>query len=117
VRLAFTIPGRPVPKERPRFARGHAYTSKRTRDYERLVRTTAAAALPADWPLDADYTVELTVFHETRVHGDVDNYGKSVCDALNELAWTDDRQVSRLVVSREYDRTNTRIEVAIQVRR
>ena len=30
--------------------------------------------------------------------GDIDNYAKLVMDALNKIAWNDDRQISRLYV-------------------
>lgn len=37
---------------------------------------------------------------DVRHNGDVDNFAKTVCDALNELAYDDDRQVCRLVVNK-----------------
>jgi len=33
-----TIPGKPIPKARPRFAKGHTYTPKRTLDEEKRLR-------------------------------------------------------------------------------
>ena len=36
--IRFTIPGNPVPKARPRFANGHAFTPEKTRSYEEMVR-------------------------------------------------------------------------------
>ena len=35
---------------------------------------------------------------------DVDNIGKIALDALNGLAWTDDKQVTALIVRKKYDR-------------
>jgi len=41
-RITFAIPGKPVPKGRPRVTRsGRVYTPKATRDYESLVRVDA----------------------------------------------------------------------------
>ncbi|MEW8997914.1 MAG: RusA family crossover junction endodeoxyribonuclease [Thermoanaerobacter sp.] len=36
MRYKIVVPGRPVPKGRPRFAKGHAYTPEKTRMYEEL---------------------------------------------------------------------------------
>ena len=36
--VRFTVSGVPVGKQRPRVAAGHAYTPKKTRDYEKHVR-------------------------------------------------------------------------------
>lgn len=37
LRLEFIVPGRPRPKQRPRFGQGHVYTPKETRLYEEEV--------------------------------------------------------------------------------
>jgi Holliday junction resolvase RusA-like endonuclease len=33
--------------------------------------------------------------------GDIDNYCKLICDALNGVAWKDDRQIARILVVKE----------------
>ena len=33
--------------------------------------------------------------------GDIDNYCKLICDALNGVAWQDDRQIARILVVKE----------------
>jgi Holliday junction resolvase RusA-like endonuclease len=33
--------------------------------------------------------------------GDIDNYTKLICDALNGVAWLDDRQIARILVVKE----------------
>ena len=44
--------------------------------------------------------------------GDVDNLAKGVLDALNGVAWVDDRQVCELHVVRAWgERSQTRIEI------
>lgn len=49
MRMAFTVPGAPVGKGRPRVStwggRAHAYTPSKTRSYEKLVRDTARAQM------------------------------------------------------------------------
>ncbi len=92
------------------------YTPQTTQDYERLVQ--AHSSFPEGWPLDADYIVQLDVFHPNNVYGDLDNIAKSVLDGLNNLpegeqAWGDDKQVSGLYLRRGFDDENPRVEVTI----
>lgn len=118
--VGFPIPGRPVGKERPRSGRnGHFYTPSRSRIYERgvrdawllavgelglalgdlkhykgVVRMSLSLHLPiaASWPkwrrvaaLEGDI--------DCHAKPDHDNVAKAVSDALNGLAYVDDRQV------------------------
>ena len=42
--LNFVVPGKPVPKGRPRLGKGHVYTPKKTKDYEKKVAMVALQA-------------------------------------------------------------------------
>lgn len=99
--------GAPIAKQRPRMTRsGRAYTPQRTKDAERRIAEqyegplfegdvcidiclTKDAVAVTIW--DADYT-------PVGMRGDIDNYAKTILDALNGLAWNDDRQVAHLSV-------------------
>ncbi len=96
--LRFEVPGPPVPKGRPRFGKGHAYTPKRTRAYELSVawHATAARGSINRWPIDARYRVVI----EAATPHDLDNVAKAILDACNGLLWNDDRQVDDLRVVR-----------------
>lgn len=114
----FIVPGAPVPCGRPRVVPGKgAFTPKRTRDYQALARTCAQFAINvARWKVGAkteQYAVNIEVFRATR-RGDVDNYGKSILDALNGVAWLDDSQVQRLTVSRFDDPKRPRVMVIVE---
>lgn len=117
VTWSFSVIGRPVAKGRPRFDRrsGRTYTPKKTREYEEMVGTIAAFRRPARWPLDSEYCVELGVYLPDARKRDIDNIAKCVLDALNGIAWRDDRQVANLHVTREIDRDNPRVEIRIEV--
>jgi len=98
--LRFWIPGKPVPKGRPRFGQGHAYTPIKTRDYERGALVHALnAARKQKWkiPMSGEVSVHLDIHRKlaATANGDVDNYAKAVLDALCP-AFFNDRQVTVL---------------------
>lgn len=91
--VTLTVPGVPVPKGRPRMTReGHTYTPKRTREYEETVGWAWRSLQPCPEPFAGDVAVSIDVYEGGRA-ADVDNYAKAILDALNTLAWADDRQV------------------------
>lgn len=105
------IPVVPRPKQRPRMTRsGHVYTPKDTKDIENAIGGEFAAQFPdhEPWaePLDVRIAYEKDGFHvelepitnpnKANLRGDIDNYVKATLDALNKIAYTDDRWVYRL---------------------
>ena len=112
------VPGKPFGKERPRFA-GHAYTPKRTETAERVIgwyyKTQAGNRmfrLPAI-KIRAVFEPPKSANKETRaamllgevrptVKPDWDNIGKLVCDALNGIAYKDDKDVVEASVIKVY---------------
>lgn len=115
--VEFVVAGKPVPKGRPRVVgRGrnrHAYTPKKTLDWESAIRSAAREAangvsFPQGMPLSV--TVRMTVGGlSVRVEaspflysrGDGDNYLKAVLDGLQDRKYErgimrDDRQVAEL---------------------
>lgn len=98
--VRFTVPGKPVPKGRPRFARGRTITPQRTRDYEAHVKITImhALSLASGWRREGARRVRLIFEFTDACRGDIDNLAKAVLDACNGLLWHDDRQVVDLHV-------------------
>jgi Holliday junction resolvase RusA-like endonuclease len=95
--VAFTVPGRPVPKQRPRLGRnGNIYTPKNCREYEETVGW-AARRLFRD-PLEGPVELQVRLYLNSK-GGDLDNYIKAICDGLNGVAWLDDSQVERIIAS------------------
>lgn len=109
--VSFTIPGAPVPKARPRVVRGHAFTPKRTRSYERKVRRCARAA--GVRPLAGPVSLALEVWPADHHRMDIDNIAKAVSDALNGLAYDDDSQVDLLTVRRRAPSNTPRVLVSV----
>lgn len=101
----------PRTKQRPRLGRRRkAYTPEATLVAEAIVREAYVAA---DGPcfegpvvLDLQFdklgiTVQITdADHNSKLRGDLDNYVKLVGDALNGIAYKDDKQVVVIVASK-----------------
>jgi len=100
-------------KQRPRSGRGHTYTPTATKKAEAFLLDQFMQAVGDDFeplaiPLGVSIalkkeTIDLTIFpyteHKVRsLSGDIDNYAKTVLDALNGKAWVDDKQIERLFV-------------------
>lgn len=128
--LQFTVLGRPRGKGRPRFGNGRTYTDKQTLEYERLIATRAAEAMPCA-AVETPVSVRIVVYKgipaswsKTRrqrammggeIPGkpDLDNVAKAVLDALNGVAYVDDVQVVKLAVSKNFSE-EPRIEVSVR---
>ena len=107
--LALTIPVKPKPKGRPRFARsGHAFTPKATREYEQLLAWHMRFAVGK--PLGGNLAV-LLIF-VTRSRADVDNLAKAVLDAGNGVLFVDDRQIKTLEIHK-IDGADEEIQIRI----
>ena len=67
--------------------------------WKAVVSVAAQAAWGTDPPLDTEVQLQLTYFHESAPL-DVDNMIKPIQDALNGIAYIDDKQVARVISSR-----------------
>lgn len=134
----FTIPGQPVAKGRPKFARrgAHvvAYTPAKTASYENLVKLAAAEAMrgvePSARPVALSVTLNLQVpaswsnkRRAAAVAGticatkkpDADNVLKGIKDGCNGIVWADDAQVVRIVLEKRYSETPSAVVHVIEV--
>lgn len=114
VSFSLTVLGSPVPKGRPRVVKGHAYTPKRTRDYEKLVRDYAALEWHLQEPMDGRLAVTLRYYMASARRADLDNLCKSVLDALQGVVFANDDQVEVLHAERYIDRDNPRAEILVE---
>lgn len=123
--ISFTIPGQPVAKGRPKFARrGNfvtAYTPAKTQSYENLVRMAAAEAMaganpsarpialslslwlqiPASWSQTKRKKAAFGAVLPTK-KPDADNILKGIKDGCNGIVWRDDAQVVRITLEKRY---------------
>ncbi len=114
---SITIPGRPVPKGRPRLGvhgrKAYVYTPPKTKEYEKLVGWVWKCA--GCKPLNGPIAVKLHLFIRGR-SGDVDNYSKSILDGLNGVAYEDDDQVVELQVRKYKVKRKDEERVEIEIR-
>lgn len=130
MKISFNVPGRPVPKGRPRVTRHGTYTPKATLEYERSVldswRDQSGQFFPDGTPLTVIVTAHFPIPESaskkrraalegaphTQNRGDIDNVVKSVLDALNGFAFADDSAVCCLRAYKDY-RSEPSTEVTI----
>ena len=126
--IVFTIPGTPVGKGRPRFARRGAfvstYTDSKTASYENLVKVKAEEAMVGRELIAGAVAVTILLFitppaswsnkkmlqalnHEIlpTTKPDIDNVTKAIFDAMNEIVWNDDKQVVDVTIRKRYANT------------
>ncbi|KVP19392.1 endodeoxyribonuclease RusA [Burkholderia ubonensis] len=133
-RVEFVVPGKPVAKGRPRFARHGAhvrtFTPEATERYENLVKMAARAAMcetqpyegpvrlivniglpiPASWSQKRQDAAAAGAIGATK-KPDADNVVKALKDGMNGVVYADDGQVVDLWISKRYARVpGVRIE-------
>lgn len=129
--IQFTVPGPPVSKARPRVVTltsksgkpfSHAYTPKKTANYENWIRLCFEGAKPKDFkPLEGPVKLYLNIYEAIPASfskkkrqdavdlkifplkkPDWDNFGKIFSDALNGIAYTDDKNIVQASVTKNY---------------
>lgn len=99
----FVVPTRPMAKGRPRVTKsGQVYTPQNTQKFEKAVKEAYDGPLFPESPLAvsmllygdrAEVTIEDIDSDKAVLTGDTDNYVKAVLDALNGVAYVDDKWV------------------------
>lgn len=135
-RVVFAIPGQPVAKGRPKFARQgsfvRTYTPEKTATYENLVKLFATQAMsgrpPIEGPVELWLDINLqipTSWSKKRQREaaaglvaatkkpDADNVLKAVKDGMNGIVWFDDAQAVEYRVSKRYS-TSPCVQVSVE---
>lgn len=123
--IAFTVPGKPVGKGRPKAAkRGNhitMYTPEKTVNYEATVALAASQAMSGRAPIEGPVEVIMHMVlpipkswskrkQQDALDGrllpttkpDMDNCVKAIFDAMNDIVWRDDVQVADLTSRKRY---------------
>lgn len=130
--IAFTVPGEPQGKGRPRATRINGmvrlYTPSKTANYEGLIAMAAQQAMAGAGPLDGPVLLEVDMVHvmpaswskkKRAAAGlptckpDMDNVIKAVGDGCNGVVWQDDKQIAVILAQRAWgERPEVRVRVA-----
>lgn len=115
----FTVKGQPKGKGRPRFTKnGHVYTPESTRIYEEEIKLRYKEKFK-DEMLDGNIAVEVFINKKPasylgikkynkllgkycNIKPDTDDVVKAVLDALNGIAYADDKNVVELYAVKKY---------------
>lgn len=135
-RVVFAIPGQPVAKGRPKFARQgsfvRTYTPEKTATYENLVKLFATQAMsgrppiegpvelwldinlqiPASWSKKRQREAAAGLVAATK-KPDADNVLKAVKDGMNGIVWLDDAQAVEYRISKRYS-TSPCVQVSVE---
>lgn len=133
--VKFSILGEPKAKGRPRFSkRGNfvtTYTPQETQNYEAFIKlcyVNAANGIKFEDAVEAEincvFGIPKSVPKKKRQEmmdgkipcmkkPDTDNIAKSVLDSINTIAYEDDKQVVKLIVTKMYGET-PRVDVTIR---
>lgn len=128
--VSFCVATTPIPQARPRFSRrGHAYDTKRCREYKQEIAAAAREAMGCKEPLGGALMVSCRFYFEppksvsskkaTAMVGawytkkkDTDNLLKSVTDGISGIVYIDDKQIVSLHGEKRYGYP-ARVEVDI----
>ena len=125
--LVFSIP--PKPASRPRVTRFGAYYSKTYTTYKKdmqqlidkmkidtfhgLIRVSMKFYMPIPKAVSNKKRLEMDGTY-CDVGGDIDNLQKAVYDALNTIAWRDDKQIVSIGGIDKVYSTNPRTEITVE---
>lgn len=119
--ITIIVPGTPVPKGRPRFGTGRAFTPKKTKDYEQTVGWEARIVMRGRKPILGAVELYVVAYvapppswskaeREQALRGlrrpvskpDGDNYLKIAMDAISGIIWKDDCQVTDMLCRKRF---------------
>ena len=64
-------------------------------------------------PLIGNLKIRVTAYFGTKRKCDIDNFNKLVLDSLTGIVWEDDSQIYEMTITKDYDKDNPRVEIAI----
>ncbi len=133
--MEFIVEGEPQGKARPRFSRrsGTVYTPAKTAKYEKQIKAAFLAAGGEMFPIDNYVSVMINAYFsipKSYMKGkrlackhninrpakkpDVDNILKAVLDALNGMAYKDDKQVIEVTCGKWYSQSSGFLKISVE---
>lgn len=115
----------PQPKQRPRVARGRAYTPKATAEYESAISEAASHLTPLEGPLSLEVVFVFPRLKATpkreagrllkATRPDLDNLLKALKDGLQGHAFNDDAQITDVIASKQYAALDEEAHIEVKV--
>lgn len=133
--FAFCVPGKPKGKARARMSSrtGRWYTPQATEDYEAEVQQYALIAKPKREYIEHPCRLTIEIWQQPpkswskkrkkevtdlkypiTSKPDLDNIVKIIMDALNGIAWNDDKQVYAIDATRHYHEEEDQVSIRIR---
>lgn len=114
----------PVAKQRPRMTRaGRVFTPKKTKDFEKLIAELARYQYQGAPLVEELFVVCEFKFkspkkpaHAYPSRSDLDNYLKSILDAMNNVIYKDDRQITHLLANKRYSKPGITVRIFLEER-
>src|SRR3990167_4034526 len=105
-----TLSGNPISTNQIYRRHGHViYLSKEGKDRKTQYQWEAKSQWKDLIIETNDIQVSIRLyFRDKRVH-DIDNFGKILLDSLTGIVWEDDKQIQRMLVTKNYSKENPRI--------
>lgn len=120
--MKITVPIDVVPQSRPRFFNGRAYDPPKSKQFKKDFAQLVSTLRPNSAIYTGEIHVELHIFRPASKfkkgvtsarYGDIDNLVKGIFDALTGVVWKDDRQISKLTVTKNLA-DSPRVEISIE---
>lgn len=117
--INFDVDGKIKGKARPKFGKGFAYTPRETVNYENWIRLCYNEVAQGQEMFEGALRVIITCWFDIpksytkkkiaenpypTKNPDADNVAKIICDALNNIAYKDDSQITYLAVMKKWSK-------------
>ena len=107
--------GRPISKENEKIANRHGrfFLSTKYKNYERDIQIQFCQQLPNFKPYEKNLKMFMNFYFEDKRCLDLSNAPKSICDALQNFLYKNDKQICELYLCKFFDKKNPRTEIIV----
>ena len=119
--ISLIVPGQPKSKPRPRVTRRGTYIPRCAKDYEEYVKWLFIQKYPKFQPLTGAVKLVITAYFKKPKKNkdvypikkpDIDNIQKIIMDALNKIAYKDDKQIVEVATKKMFA-DDPKVEIVI----
>ena len=117
--MKLSIPIDVIPQQRPRVYNKIAVDPPKCKQFKQDLAMLVKSLRRGSALLTGELAVELHIFRNfksvtSKRYGDIDNLVKGIFDALTGVLWIDDRQISKLIVTKNLADT-PRVDLSVEV--